>query len=211
MTTAISMKSKGAQPVAHEGSRDAREPAYLGRALEDLERRLLRALGIARRAVPVLAEDGYRDEEDPQDSFGPDKPIAETAMLLYVASAVAERSEIRDAIDELSALVAKHARSHRTACAVAMNPAIGLQLAMSHVLLNRLGRPDARFDRLLGLCVESLAGDGQEFVPHRALEKMWIKSLWDGKPPGVAFDTAAPCRGRGTNCSPSPKPSWRAA
>ena len=56
---------------------------------------------------------------------------------------------------------------------------------------SRLGLRDARFDRLLALSTESSAHGGREIVPHRALERLWIRSLWTGAPPGQEFDDAA--------------------
>jgi hypothetical protein len=160
-------------------------------AAEDLVRRLCLALDIAKRAIAFLAEDGYRDEADPQGSFGPDKPFAETAMLLYVSSAVAKHPEVKESIEELSVLLAPHARADRTACAIALHPTSCLQLAIPHVLLSRMGLRDSRFDRVLALSTESLAHSGQEVVPHRALERMWIKSVWNQASPGRAFEDAA--------------------
>jgi hypothetical protein len=157
---------------------------------DDLVRRLRLALHVAGRAIAVLAEDGYRDDERPEDSFGPDKPLAETAMLLYVASAVEEEPEVAEAIDELAALVAPHARSHRVALGLALHPSICLQLAMSHILLRRLGRQDEPFDRVLGASLESSARRGHEVVPHRLLETAWLESLWRGSEV-AGFDTAA--------------------
>lgn len=154
-------------------------------------RRLCVALTIAKRALGFLAEGGFCDEEVPQASFGPDKPLAETAMLLHAASAVTGHAQVKERVDELSLLLASHARTHRTAFAIALHPAICLQLAMPHVLLSRLGLRDPRFDRLLALGTESPAHHGHEVVPHRALERMWIRSLWSATPPESEFDTAA--------------------
>jgi hypothetical protein len=158
---------------------------------EDLVRRLCLALSIAKRAIGILGEDGYYDEEAPEDSFGRDKPLAETAMLLHVASAVTGHVEVKKWVDELSLLLVPYARSHRTACAIALHPSICFQLAMPHILLSQLGLRDDRFDRLIAASSESLAHHGREVVPHRALEGMWLKSLWSGTPPGTEFDTAA--------------------
>jgi hypothetical protein len=138
-----------------------------------------------------LGEDGYRDEAAPEGSFGPDKPLAETAMLLHVASAVGEHAQVKEQIDELSVLVASFARSSRTACAISLHPSICFQLAMPHILLSQLGLRDPRFDRLLGLGAGSQARDGREVVPHRALEGMWLASLWSETLPGPEFDAAA--------------------
>ena len=179
-----------AQPRAKSRASE-RRPAGPVWARDDLVRRLCLALGIAKRALAMLGDDGYRDDKAPEDSFGPDKPFAETAMLLYVASAVAQRRRVKEAIDELAALLAPHARSDRTAFAIALHPTIALQLAMPHVLLSRLGLTDARFDRLLTVSTESSAHLGQEVVPNRALERMWIESVWTGTPQTGAFDQAA--------------------
>jgi hypothetical protein len=185
------MTQARAQPVASSRPPDDGAPAPPAWDQDDLVRRVCLALSVARRALAFLGEDGYRDESDPEESFGPDKPFAETAMLLHVASGVAWHPRVKESIDELAAVLAPHARSNRTAFAIALHPTICLQLAMPHVLLSRLGLRDSRFDRLLTLSTESSAHLGQEVVPNRALERMWIKSVWTGSPPGRAFDDAA--------------------
>jgi hypothetical protein len=158
---------------------------------EDLVRRLCSAFEIAKRAIAFLSKDGYRDEEEPEGSFGPDKPFAETAMLLHVAAASVDAPGVKGWVEELCLLLAPLARTPRTACAIALHPTICLQLAIPHVLLSRLGLQDHRFDRLLAMGTRSAAHDGQEVVPHRALERMWIESIWSETPPGSAFDAAA--------------------
>jgi hypothetical protein len=160
-------------------------------ARADLVRRLRLALGIARRAVDLLAADGFRDDDDPEGSFGPDKPLAETAMLLYVASAITGEPEVKEQIDQLAAALTPHARAQRTAWAVALHPTISFQLAMPHVLLSRLGMKDPRFDRIVALSTESAASRGREVVPHRALERLWLESLWRDMAPDPSFDAAA--------------------
>ena len=44
---------------------------------EDLVRRLCLALDIAKKTIGYLGEEGYSDEETPEDSFGRDKPLSE--------------------------------------------------------------------------------------------------------------------------------------
>jgi hypothetical protein len=144
----------------------------------DLVRRLCLSLAVADRAVTHLGETGYRDEDDLEGSFGPDKPLAETAMLLHVARAAADDVEVRSRVDELALRVAALARSHRTACAIALHPTICFQLAMPHILLGVLGLGDARLDRVLSLSAEAQSHGGREIVPHRDLEVLWLKSLW---------------------------------
>ena len=160
-------------------------------AENDLIRRLCSALDIAKRAIGLLGESGYWDEETPEDSFGRDKPLAEAAMFLHVASAVTGHAEIKRRVDELSFILEPHARSHSTACSIAFHPTICFQLAMPHILLGQLGLYDRNFDGLLALSAGSQAWHGREVVPHRALEGMWLESLWSGKSPGPEFDETA--------------------
>ena len=158
---------------------------------EDLVRRLCLALGIAKRAMGILGEDGYYDEKAPEDSFGRDKPLAETAMLLYVASGVTGHPQLKQWVDELSLLLVPKARSRRTACSIAIHPTICFQLAMPHILLSQLGHVDIPFDQLIAASADSLSHQGREVVPHRALEGMWLKSLWRGIPPEKESEAAA--------------------
>lgn len=158
---------------------------------DDLVRRLCLALGIAERAIGILGDNGYRDGAAPEDSFGPDKPLAETAMLLHVAAGVTGHLPVKVLVDELSQVVATHARSQRTACAIALHPTICFQLAMPHILLTRSGRPNSRFDRLLALSAAAHGQRGREVVPHRAIEGYWLRSLWGDTPPEKEFDAAA--------------------
>lgn len=161
----------------------------LGR--NDLERRLALALKIAGRTISLLGQDGYRDEAALEDSFGPDKPLAETAMLLHAASAVAQEAGLAVPLDELAAQLARYARTDRVAVAIALHPTICLQLAMPHILLTRLGIRDERFDRVLGLSLESSSHRGREVVPHRTLEALWLRSLIEGELPEPTLDSVA--------------------
>lgn len=158
---------------------------------QDLLRRVAAALNIGRRTIDTLGLDGYREAVPTEDSFGPDKPLAETAMLLYVVDAIdaATRKVLRHG--ELGLALAPLARSPRTALAIALHPTICFQLAMPHILLTRLGLEDPHFDRGLALSAASMASRGREFLPHRTLESCWLRSLWSGTPPGPTFDRVA--------------------
>ena len=158
---------------------------------QDLAHRVCHSLLIAERVLRFLGETGYRDDDEPEDSFGPDKPFAETAMLLHVASGVQGFPDVTNRVAGLSDSLARRARAPRTACAIALHPSIALQLAMPHVLLTRLGHPDPRFDEVLDLSTQSSGAEGREVVPHRMMERMWIMSLWNGHEPGSDFDVAA--------------------
>ncbi len=154
----------------------------------DLAHRVCRSLLVGERVLRFLGDTGYRDDDEIEDSFGPDKPFAETAMLLHVASGVRGFPDLTNRVAGLTDSLARRARAARTACAIALHPSIALQLAMPHVLLTRLGHPDARFDEILALSTQSSGAHGREVVPHRMLERMWIMSLWTRSEPGSDFD-----------------------
>ena len=158
---------------------------------QDLAHRVCHSLRVAERVLRFLGQSGYRDDDELEDSFGPDKPFAETAMLLHVSSGVRGFPALTDRVAGLSESLARRARAPRTACAIAVHPSIALQLAMPHVLLTVLGHPDPRFDEILDLSMQCSGAEGREVVPHRMLERQWIMSLWNGHEPGPDFDVAA--------------------
>ena len=147
----------------------------------DLETRLCRALDLAKKTVNYFAIDGYTDKESPVYSFGPDKPVAETAMLIYAASASSHRPSVASRVDEIARLLAPHARSERVLVEIALHPALAFKFAVPHVLLTKLGYCDAPFDDFLKSCVLSQARNGHDRPPSASLERSWISSLWNGQ------------------------------
>ena len=79
----------------------------------DLEARLCRALDIARKTIDLFGLDGYIDDVTPIYSFGPEKPLAETAMLMYACAGCHDRPAVRARIDALAASLIPLARSER--------------------------------------------------------------------------------------------------
>ena len=153
----------------------------------DLEARLCRALDISAKAVELFASDGYVDPELPENSFGPDKLIAETTMLLYAASAASRIPKVALRIGEIAQQLVPHARSQRTRLSIALHPALCLDFAFPHILLAKLGYRDAAFDDFLKCCLESRSRHGHERPPVAAAEKIWIESLWRSEDPGPAW------------------------
>ena len=153
----------------------------------DLEARLCRALDVARKTLNYFAIDGYSDKESPVYSFGPEKPVTETAMLIYAASASGNRPNVASRVDELARLLAPHARSERVLIDIALHPALAFKFAVPHVLLTRLGYRDATFDEFLRSCICSQARNGHDRPPSASLEKRWILSLWTGQHANVGW------------------------
>ncbi len=160
----------------------------------DLEVRLCRALDVARKTLNYFAIDGYIDSETPVYSFGPEKPAAETAMLIYAASAASDRPRIAHRVDELARLLVPHARSERVLVDIALHPAFAFKFAVPHVLLTRLGYRDESFDDFLKSCLSSEARNGHDRPPSASLERKWIASLWtadnsDSRPRAILRDS----------------------
>jgi hypothetical protein len=153
----------------------------------NLEARLCRALDIARKTINYFAIDGYTDRESPVYSFGPEKPVAETAMLIYAASAAGHRPAIASRVEELARLLVPHARSERVLVDIALHPALAFKFAVPHILLTRLGYADARFDVFLRSCINSQAIHGHDRPPAASLERRWISYLWTGQDPDAGW------------------------
>jgi hypothetical protein len=150
----------------------------------DLERRLCHALDIAHQAVLRLAVNGYTDAEEPSNNIRPEKVITETALLLYVTSKAAQLEAVQTRIRRLTELLITYARSDRMLLGVCLEPALAWDFAQAHVLLRKLGYPDADFDVVLSQAAHSQVSAGRERTPYRMLEQEWIRALWNNAQPG---------------------------
>ena len=150
----------------------------------DLVARLCHALKIAKRALELFAVDGYADDERPENSFRPEKAIAETAMLMYAAAAARSLPEVATRLNELAQQLKPHARSPRTLLNIALHPAMGLDFAVPHVLLKKLGYDDPGFDEVIAECMRASVSEGHERPPFAAVEQKWITSLIRDEAPG---------------------------
>jgi hypothetical protein len=147
----------------------------------DLERRLVTALDFAAAAVSDFGETGYVDAVRPALGFGPEKVVAEAAMLAYAAYGASTSTVVRDRIDALARLLAPLVRSPRALADMALNPDQVFRRVVPHVLLTRMGHPDDTFDDLASdLCARVLSHAVDQ--PATVLEeRRWITSLW-GRP-----------------------------
>jgi hypothetical protein len=157
----------------------------------DLEQRVGRALGLAARVVEGFADSGFVDPTAVFNSFGPEKVVAETAMLLHAASGVRERPVVRDRFDELAARLAPHARSRRVLTEIALAPSRAYKLAVPHVLLTLLGHADEAFDTFARSRCAAASRFASDLPPSAHLERLWIQSLWDGEPLAVSTELMA--------------------
>jgi hypothetical protein len=164
-------------------------PRAAGRAAAwpaaDLQRRVLRAAEFASVAVADFGEAGYVDTVRPALGFGPEKVVAEAAMLAYVAHGVRGSSALRDAVDTLARQIEPLVRSPRVLAEMAGNPDRVFRRVVPHVLLTAMGRRDDAFDDIAAaLCARVLA----HAVDHPTTviaERRWITGVWGRPVPGV--------------------------
>jgi hypothetical protein len=158
-------------------------------------RRLLKRLGlalrIAERAIQFLGADGFGGADSPDGNFAAEKPLAETAMLLYVASRERSEPTVQKAFDDLVQNLRSYARSKRMGFDVLRYPSVCLQLATPHILLSVFGERDSHFDDLLARSVAACASQGHEIVPYRELEIIWLRSLWRNEIPARELEEVA--------------------
>jgi hypothetical protein len=146
----------------------------------DIVRRLCRALDITKKSVTLFSEGGYTDTEILENSFRPDKPLAEATMLVYAASGVNHYPAVADRVDDLARCLSSLARSQRIMLSMALHPSVCVEFALPHILLAKLGFEDEHFDDFLDLCMESQATRGHERPPFGSLERRWILALRSG-------------------------------
>ena len=131
-------------------------------------------LQVARKTLDQLAETGYVDTEDSRQSVRAEKIVAETGLLVLAASGVPDE-EAAAAAAELAKRLVPYARSDRMLMGVALEPAAAWDYSQAHVFLTRLGTPDADFDALLRESDAAQSASGRERVPHRVLERNWLR------------------------------------
>ncbi len=136
--------------------------------------RLVESLACAEDAMRRLEAE---DEELPAGTSD-EQLIANTGVLLLAASKVSSYAAVGPRIERVAKLLVRHARSPRVLRRVCLEPAMALEHATAHICLNRLDFYDPDFDAMLDLSVAAVASDGRERMPHRMLEREWLKQGW---------------------------------
>jgi hypothetical protein len=141
---------------------------------DDLSRQVVLALGFARGVL----DDIDSAADSPLGRIA-QKVVAETAMLLYaVAPLRATHREVETASARLASRLVPLARGTEVQAAVCLDPGKALDHAMAHILLDRLGHPDAAFDTLLQGAQQTGRQLGPERLPHRLVEQEWLEQIW---------------------------------
>jgi hypothetical protein len=147
----------------------------------DLERRVISALDFAAAAVSDFGVTGYADAVRPVLGFGPEKVVAEAAMLAYVAQGASASTVLRDRVDALARQLEPLVRSPRALVDMAMNPDRVFRRAVPHVLLTALGRSDDAFDDFAADQCARVLSHAVDQPATVLAERRWITSVW-GRP-----------------------------
>ncbi len=147
----------------------------------DLERRVLRALDFAASAVSDFGETGYADAVRPALGFGPEKVVAEAAMLAYVAQGAGVSRALRDRVDALARQLEPLVRSPRALADMALNPDQVFRRAVPHVLLSALGHPDEAFDDFAAEQCARVLSHAVDQPATVLAERRWVTTVW-GRP-----------------------------
>ncbi len=144
----------------------------------DLERRLIRALDFAEQAIADFGETGYVDQVRPALGFGPEKVVAETAMIAYASYGVGASAALDIRVASLAAHVAPLVRSSRALADLALDPEQAFRRAVPHVLLTAMGLPHDDFDDFAAdRCARVLAHAADQPATVLA-ERSWLAGTW---------------------------------
>jgi hypothetical protein len=160
----------------------------------DLIGRLCHALDIASLVVEHLAPAGFTDLKKSSSNIRREKPIAETGVLLHGAALATHHPAVKVRIHRIAGELAPHARSSQMRLGLALNPASAFDYSIGHILLTRLGYPDATFDALLRQSSAAQVQGSRERMPHRILEQEWLSSLWGQSVNGRSHGSANTAR-----------------
>ncbi len=153
-------------------------PAGVAWPRADLEDRTVAALALAADVLDEFGTTGYVDAQRPALSFGPDKVIAESAMLAYTASGASDGYRLTSAVADVVERLVPLCRSAQALADAALNPQRAFKYAIPHRLVTALGRPDDRFDRFILAQCRTARSHAGELPPVAELERAWVMGGW---------------------------------
>lgn len=162
--------------------------------MRDTRNNLAHVLGFARSLLMDLdrfAESSSRYDPALDRHQILDKLVAETALLLLVASRIPENSGFQTDIRELSVILSPHARTARHLFLLASSPQAVGGIALAHIALTCLGERDETFDAAVQAAFASPYIDSIDRPNFRQMEIRWLYSLYSNTIPD--FSDLLPC------------------
>ncbi|OKI01898.1 hypothetical protein A6A06_12220 [Streptomyces sp. CB02923] len=144
--------------------------------------RMCEVLEFAARHIPRLLsyEKHWKGKQDPVVSMN-EKIVVEAALLAFACHRVSHAEpRIAAAVRELADVLLPYARSARNADLLARIPQSAASIGTSHLLLDRMGLPDARYEALHAAAVAAANPRVPERLPYRYMEQQWLASLAPG-------------------------------
>ncbi|WP_434810155.1 DUF6895 family protein [Microbacterium sp. bgisy189] len=148
--------------------------------VDDLLRRVLRALDLALTVVEAFGHDGYEDPVHPELGFGPEKVVAEAAMLAYAAGTSTDDPRVAARVARLTSALGPLARSDEALADLLVHPFRVTKRVVPHVLLRELGLPHDAFDAVAAPRFERLLRFSCEAPQPVMAERAWIARRWSG-------------------------------
>lgn len=134
-------------------------------------------MDVAYATINLFSSLGYADPARDELSFGIDKPMAETAMLIYAASACRTHENIKTRINRIATKLGSCARTDEVALNIALHPSQAIKLSLPHILLSKLGYPDADFEKLVAVTIAEQERCGDDKTRSAIYESQWIANL----------------------------------
>jgi hypothetical protein len=151
---------------------------------DELDEVVLAVLQFVDRRRPDIERARLRDTERPLAHIedhplaASDAILAETAMLLYLASRCPVSVATRRTLDGVAAWVSPLVRSPRAAQILARLPYTALSsIGEAHVLLSRSGCTDHDFDDVWRTALNAPEASAVERPPHRLIGRAWLSGL----------------------------------
>lgn len=143
----------------------------------DLQRRVRNAITVVAAAVADFGEAGYSCSGRPALGFGPEKILAEAAMLAYAASRVPD-AETHSAAMDLARSIATAVRTPEALADLALRPHRVFKRAVPHVLLTKMGLPDDEFNSRARPFADRVLSHALDEPGTVLAERDWVARLW---------------------------------
>jgi len=148
------------------------DPELLGNRLADVLEFSLRHLPSLDRYSRLWPDDPNEDAVQMRD-----KVLAETAILVLLASRVEQTGRIAGLIEQLVDVLEGCSTDNRTKELLLRCPHMAAPLGLTQIVLAQRGRGDAETQTILRNIFRDGLADTLERIPYRAMEVEWVESL----------------------------------
>lgn len=120
-----------------------------------------------------------------------DKLVAETLLFLLLVNRLPQQDEVSSLVSEMASKLDRYARSPRHLLILSSNPQAVVGVALSHIILNKLGVKNNIFDDVIDAAFSSKFVCSVDRPNFRQMEMRWLQCLFKGIQPD--FSDLLPC------------------